>query len=60
MTTHPIRHATDPQAEVEAARLKVDNLRRGVLARRVGASALHTAEYELACALDRLHPKGAA
>lgn len=51
---HPLRHASDPQAKVEACRAKVERLRRDVLARRAGASSLATAEYELHRALDRL------
>lgn len=57
----PIRHAGvnhddeyDPQSEVEACRAKVDSLRRAVLPRKAGASALAVAEYELHRALERL------
>lgn len=56
----PVRHAGNPQGDVEAARAKVDNLRRAVAERRAGASALALAEYELHRALGRLDGPPAA
>lgn len=59
-TSHLARLDVEPnprpavEAEVEAARAKVDKLRRAVGERRAGAAALHVAEYELHRALARL------